>query len=113
MALLLAFGLGKPILQLFDINSGTMMHDAYYVLLIQLMMLPAFSFQAPAMSVYMSVADTNRSNIAAVFQDTITFFPVLGICYGISVSSGNIWVLVSTYVINAIIASSLMIAYTH
>jgi spore cortex formation protein SpoVR/YcgB (stage V sporulation) len=35
------------------------------------------------------------------------------VCYGISMSTNNIWVLVSTYVINAIIASSLMIAYTH
>jgi hypothetical protein len=38
---------------------------------------------------------------------------VLGICYGISTSSNNIWVLVSTYVINAIIASTLMIIYTN
>jgi hypothetical protein len=113
MVLLFSLALGKPILQLFDITSGQMMTDAYYVLLIQLMMLPAFSFQAPAMSIYMSIADTIRSNIAAIFQDTITFFPILGICYGISISSNNIWILVSTYVINAIIASSLMIVYTH
>jgi Na+-driven multidrug efflux pump len=90
MVLLLSLALGKPILQLFDIAEGRMMTDAYYVLLIQLMMLPAFSFQAPAMSIYMSVADTIRSNIAAVFQDSITFFPVLGVCYGISMSTNNI-----------------------
>jgi Na+-driven multidrug efflux pump len=111
MVIILAFACGKPILGLFDIN-GNMMSDAYYVLLIQLLMLPAFSFQAPAMSIYMSIADTVRSNIAAVFQDSITFFPTLGICYGISIATGNIWILVSTYVINAIIASSSMISYT-
>jgi Na+-driven multidrug efflux pump len=113
MVLILALALGKPILQLFDINDPTMSRDAYYVLLIQLLMLPAFSFQAPAMSIYMAIADTVRSNIAAVFQDTITFFPVLGICYGITIGTNNIWVLVGTYVINATIASVLMIIYTH
>jgi Na+-driven multidrug efflux pump len=113
MLLLLAFALGKPILHLFDIKGTQMMNDAYLVLLIQLMMLPAFSFQAPAMSIYMSIADTVRSNIASLFQDSITFFPVLGICYGICIATGSIWVLVSTYVINAAIASSLVTTYTH
>jgi uncharacterized membrane protein YhiD involved in acid resistance len=38
---------------------------------------------------------------------------VLGICYGITMATNNIWVLVGTYVINAAIASTLMIIYTH
>jgi Na+-driven multidrug efflux pump len=113
MVILLALALGKPILHLFDITNGSMFTDAYYVLLIQLAMLPAFSFQAPAMSIYMSTADIVRSNISSIFQDLITFFPILGICYGITIASDNIWVLVSTYVINATIASTLMIIYTH
>jgi Na+-driven multidrug efflux pump len=112
MVILLALCLGKPILLLFDITNNPIFRDAYIVLLIQLAMLPAFSFQAPAMSIYMSVADTIRSNIAAIFQDIITFFPILGICYGISMTTNNIWVLVATYVINASIASILMILYT-
>jgi Na+-driven multidrug efflux pump len=90
MVVLLSLALGKPILHLFDISNPTMFNDAYFVLLIQLIMLPAFSFQAPAMSIYMAIADTTRSNIAAIFQDIITFFPVLGICYGITMATNNI-----------------------
>jgi Na+-driven multidrug efflux pump len=90
MVILIALALGKPILHLFDINNGPMFTDAYLVLLIQLAMLPAFSFQAPAMSIYMSIADTTRSIVSAIFQDSITFFPILGACYGISISANNI-----------------------
>jgi hypothetical protein len=47
-----------------------------------------------------------------VFQDIITFFPVLGIMYGITMATQNIWVLVCTYVVNAFISTLLLTAYT-
>jgi Na+-driven multidrug efflux pump len=89
--LLVCVALGQPILQLFGIDKSTVMfQDAYNVVLIQSLMVVVFSLQVAAMSLFMSISDIVRSNIAAIFQDTIIFFPVLGVCYGITMATGNI-----------------------
>jgi hypothetical protein len=53
-------------------------------------MVPIFSAQIASISIYMSIGDTLRSNISAIFQDIITFFPILGIMYGITMATQNI-----------------------
>jgi hypothetical protein len=110
--LLICLALGQPILQLFDIQSGDMFNDAYKVLLIQSLMVVVFSFQVAAMSLFMAISDIGRSNISAIFQDIITFFPILSLSYGLTMATGNIWILVSTYVINAMVSTTLMTIYT-
>ncbi|GHU32359.1 hypothetical protein FACS1894166_05510 [Bacilli bacterium] len=111
-AVVIAIGLNQYILQLFDIhNSSTfprMLKDAKLVFSIQIVMLPVFSLQIAAISIYMSIGDTSRSNISSIFQDTITFFPILGITYGITMGTRNIWPLVCTYVISAVVATLLL-----
>ncbi|GHU48582.1 hypothetical protein FACS1894218_5910 [Bacilli bacterium] len=93
-AVVIAIGLNQYILQLFDIHDSitfpNMLKDAKLVFDIQIVMLPVFSLQAAAISIYMSIGDTARSNISSIFQDTITFFPVLGITYGITMGTHNI-----------------------
>jgi Na+-driven multidrug efflux pump len=93
-AVVIAIGLNQYILKLFDIhNSPTfprLLKDAELVFSIQILMLPIFSLQAAAISIYMSIGDTVRSNISSIFQDVITFFPVLGICYGITMGTHSI-----------------------
>jgi fructose-specific phosphotransferase system IIC component len=98
-------------LKLFDI-APEMMGNAQLVFGIQMLMIPIFCAQTAAMSMFISIGDTVRSNIAAVFQDIITFFPVLGMMYGITIATQNIWVLVCTYAVNAFISTILLTIYT-
>jgi Na+-driven multidrug efflux pump len=88
--LLICLALGQPILELFDIQFGDMFNDAYKVLLIQSLMVVVFSFQVASMSLFMAISDIGRSNISAIFQDIITFFPILGLSYGLTMATGNI-----------------------
>lgn len=121
-AILISFVVGPPILQyLFHINNTAnrpTLDDAKKILIIQSFMLPIFSIQAAAMSIYMAIGDIVRSNISSILQDTITFFPVLGLMYLICSTLPTddnhlrIWLLVSTYVINAAIATSVLYIYT-
>jgi Na+-driven multidrug efflux pump len=88
-AVIIAIGINPYILRLFDVSQD-MMKDAQLVFAIQMLMIPIFSAQIASISIYMSIGDTFRSNISAVFQDIITFFPVLGIMYGITMATQNI-----------------------
>jgi Na+-driven multidrug efflux pump len=80
---LTTFALGYPILKLFNIPTN-MLHNAYLVLVLENAMILIFCFQASAMAIYMASGDIIRSNLSAIFQDIITFFPVLGICVGLT-----------------------------
>jgi Na+-driven multidrug efflux pump len=112
MLSILTLALGHIILQyLFNI-SDHMMRNAYLVLILENAMVLIFCFQASSMSVFMAIGDILRSNISAIFQDIITFFPVLGICVGLTYATNDIWILVACYVINAFVATTLMTIYS-
>jgi Na+-driven multidrug efflux pump len=86
---LIVGALGQPILKLFDI-SDQMMPNAYRCLLIESSMIPIFSLQIGAMSIFMAIGDIVRSNVSAIFQDTITYFPTLGLMVLITNATHNI-----------------------
>jgi Na+-driven multidrug efflux pump len=86
---IIAGALGQPVLRLFDIKPD-MMTNAYRCLLIELTMIPIFSLQIGAMSIFMSIGDIIRSNISAIFQDIITYFPTLGLMILLTTMTGNI-----------------------
>lgn len=112
MLAILTLALGHLILQyLFNIPNH-MLHNAYLVLILENAMVIIFCFQVSAMALFMAIGDILRSNISAIFQDVITFFPVLGICVGLTYLTNDIWILVACYVINAFVATAIMTAYS-
>jgi hypothetical protein len=90
MLSILTFGFGQMLLSnLFQI-SDSMLHNAYMVLILENGMILIFCFQASVMAIFMAMGDIVRSNISAIFQDIITFFPVLGICVGLTYATNDI-----------------------
>ncbi len=103
-------GIRIQVLQLFEINKS-MMHDAYIYLVIDLLLLPTFSFQVSGILLFQGTNNILRANIASILQDVIVYYPTLFILRLICVASDNIWILIPTYVISASISSILMTIY--
>ncbi|MDE6476748.1 MAG: hypothetical protein K2L48_00890 [Mycoplasmoidaceae bacterium] len=66
------------------------MHDAYIYLVIDLLLLPTFSFQVSGILLFQGTNNILRANIASILQDVIVYYPTLFILRLICVASDNI-----------------------
>lgn len=102
--------IGKPLLTLFQI-SDQMMANAYKYLLIDMLMIPIFSFQISAVLLFQGTSNILRANICSCLQDVIVYYPTLFTIRSIALACNNIWMLIPTYVISACISSIIMTSY--
>jgi Na+-driven multidrug efflux pump len=69
---------------LFHINDPNMLKNAHLYLMIVMVMIPIYSFQVASMSMFLATNEVVLSNIAAILQNFITYFPVLGIMIAVT-----------------------------
>jgi Na+-driven multidrug efflux pump len=90
--ILLGVVFGEDIIRnLFHITDPVMLHNAQMYLKIEMIMIPVYSFQIASMSIFFATNEIVRSNIAAILENFITFFPTLGVMIGVTYASHNIW----------------------
>jgi Na+-driven multidrug efflux pump len=75
---------GQDIIKnLFHVEPS-MLKNAHIYLMIVMVMIPIYSFQVASMSMFLATNEVVLSNIAAILQNFITYFPVLGIMIGVT-----------------------------
>ncbi|MDE7433861.1 MAG: hypothetical protein K2M43_01850 [Mycoplasmoidaceae bacterium] len=89
---LFCFGLvssvGYYLLKFFEINQE-MMHDAQIYLVIDLFMLPLFSFQVSGILMFQGTNNIYKAIIASLLQDVFVYYPILFILRAITLDLGT------------------------
>lgn len=98
------------VLKFFEIQDS-MLADGKKYIMIDALMLILFSFQVPGILTFQGTNNILRANIASITQDALVYYPVLFTMQQVAIKTNNIWALISSYSISALIASILMTIY--
>jgi Na+-driven multidrug efflux pump len=118
--IVVGFGLGTPLLHLFDIKSGTdKFNTAKYLLWIVLAGLPIFGAQMGGMILFQGTNQWWRASICGIMQGVICNFTISFMMMGIAIATNSIYVFFwNTFVVLAaaviiVVAWSAIYMYKH